>query len=73
MLNKQKDDWGSPMIDLQLKQGYIFLKKKSSWIRRWLVVTDGLLYIYKGWKVPLPFLSFLYSLFIIIYNYLYLY
>ena len=37
-------------LDLHFKQGYVNLKKKSSWTKRWLVVNKGLLFLYKDWK-----------------------
>merc|ERR1712000_339308 len=38
------------MGDLHFKQGYVNLKKKNTWTRRWLVVNKGLLFLYKDWK-----------------------
>ena len=47
----------------QIKQGFVFLKKKLSWARRWFVVTTGHLFVYKGWKVTtLQFLSYYFHL-----------
>ena len=51
MINKKEGI--ASKYDAKVKQGFIFVKKKSSWIRRWLVVSGGFLFIYKGWKVPL--------------------
>ena len=37
-------------LDLHFKQGYINLKKKNTWTRRWLVVNKGLLFLHRTWK-----------------------
>lgn len=37
-------------IDLHFKQGYVNMKKRNTWTKRWLVVNKGLLFLYKNWK-----------------------
>ena len=49
--NKNQPTLHTPIeLDLHFKQGYVNLKKKSTWTRRWLVVNKGLLFLYKDWK-----------------------
>jgi hypothetical protein len=37
--------------DASIKQGHLLVKKRGGWNRRWFVVTDGQMFIYKNWKV----------------------
>ena len=39
--------------DMQIKRGYMQMKHKKKWVKRWIVLRNGFLLVYKVWKARL--------------------